>query len=98
MTLLLGGTGPLLPGKELGSGASATSWSLGWQDVEEGLQCEALMQLVTHRLLSYISAASSTYLGHRVAFVLCSVWLGASTNHSYCVVTYSSCREGKVLL
>lgn len=70
----------------------------GWRDVEEGLQCVALIQLVIHRLLSQISATSSTYFGDRVAFVLCSVWLGASTNHSYCVVTYSSCREGEVLL
>lgn len=63
-----------------------------------GLLCKAHLQLVNHRLFSYHSSgASSTYFGDRVAFVLCSVWLGASTDHSCCLVTYSSCR-GKVFV
>lgn len=59
-----------------------------------GLLCKAHLQLVNHRLFSYHSfGASNTYFGDRVAFVLCSVWLGASTDHSCCLVTYSSCRK-----
>lgn len=57
------------------------------------------LQLINLRLFSYRSSGTFVaYFGDRVAFVLCSVWLGASTDHCCCLVTYSSCTEGKFLL
>lgn len=57
------------------------------------------LQSVGHGPFSYhFSGTSSTYFGDRVAFVLCSIWMDASSSDQQLLCGYSSCREGKVFV
>lgn len=56
------------------------------------------LQFVDHRPFSYrFSGTSNTYFGDRVAFVLCSIWMHASTDQQPSC-GYSSRRERKVFV